>query len=222
MKKLKLFIRLFTLVCYFLPFVFWMSTCVGSEYRTAYNKKEAFENEAEANREKIKQLGLQVENYKNTLTSDYRASVMDSLKNEIKSQLISPFKSGNLLAELADSLNSGNAKEFVLLLIVPNNFSLSGIGAIFEYKHLYGKVIVAISSSLTLLTLLLWRFFKRKKIALPVLVLNFLLLSTLLADSFISNIDLLYGFWFVFILILAQILIEFSERKKRNRLIERF
>ncbi len=198
---------------YFTPFVFCLSTCVGDEYRTSYNKKEFFENEAEANHQKIKQLGVQADELKYNLNKQNLNFKLDSFNKEIVRQLAFPFDQRHKLNHLQDSSALNSGQSLLYLIIYPTYYSISGIGAIFAFKNISGKIIIGISLFFSATSVFLSKLIKRKKIALLICILNFLSLITFLINTFISEVDLLWGFWLLFISLFIQLVNETYNRK---------
>jgi hypothetical protein len=199
--KVKFLIRLITLFTYFLPFAFFHTTCVGSEYRIAYNKEEAAKNEAEAQ---------ELENSKEN--TDVKDTVK---KTQSPDTIISTQKSVNELeSSPKESTGTLSKTEWQSYLITPTKESLSAPGCMFFYKNIIGSICIGASAIFTVFTLILWKFIKRKKIFIHVDTMNLICITAFLVDSLILKIDLLWGFWLLFILLLTQLFMEIYDRKK--------
>ena len=164
-------LRLLTLACYFLPFVFFLNTCVGGQVdKDAFNTNDALQNEAE-------KLKLQKEEFKSNFPkNDFEVAKTDSLINEYADTYISSDNINNLSPDFYDKL------------IRPTPYSMSGIGIILLYKdiiiykYMLSIITLGISLFLSFITLVFWFFIRKKKLGIYVVGLN--LLSVLAFKSF--------------------------------------
>jgi hypothetical protein len=161
-------IRLLTLLSYFLPFIFFLSTCSAPlSNDMAFNKEDAIKNE-------------NVKNYNRT----------DNIAN----------------------LERGKEN----LVIYPTDYSLSGIGCLLLYKNTMGKIAIGISIALSFLTLFFWLLINKRKLGIYFIIGNITMILVFIIDSFVSNVDLLYGVWVLLFLLTVQLLTEIKNLKNTN------
>lgn len=186
-------IRFLTLTCYFLPFVFYFSTCVDGIGKSAYNKADAIANEKEK---------ILVE----------KKDVIKAAANAVVDNVSVTDSSFVLTSETLEMLeNSGDD-----WYLTPTFTSLSAMGVVFAFENSFGPIIVVISFFLSLITFLLWRFFSRKGIGIYIISANVLTMLAFAIMCWLSNITLLYGAYMVLFLLLVQLLTEIQKRKKIN------
>jgi hypothetical protein len=88
---------------------------------------------------------------------------------------------------------------------MPTESSLSGIGTIFNYKNLAGKLLVGISFLISFVLLINPRCIRMKKRKEILFGSNILLLITYLVISLLSSVSLRWGFWLLLILLFVQL-----------------
>lgn len=194
-------IRLLTLFSYFLPFVFFLSTCTSEMTSSeAFNKADAISNE----KEKI----------------DYRLSSFDTLFNKIDSNNVN-----YMLTEArarvkhfystSDNISHLNL-DIQYRLIMPTDYSLSAIGSIWFHKNIFGKTAISISLALSLILLIFYRVLDKRKIAFQTISANIIVLIVFIADNVLSNVTTLYGTWTLLFLLLIQLTTERRKLKTAN------
>ncbi len=196
-------LRLLTVFSYFLPFVFYLSTCTsGPKEKNAYNKEDAIQNEKSEHQIKLENINSFISSI-DTVTVD-KSAAMTELAERINT-------------EFAGTDNVSNLNEnFETKLYFPTNYSLSAIGTLLLNKTLLGKILIGISIFISLITLLLWVVIDKKKIAIYLFTANILTITVFIADCYISNISLLLGVWTLLFLLTMQLLTELQARKKAN------
>jgi hypothetical protein len=217
MKKFKFTLRLLTLACYFAPFVFYMSTCVGDEFRSAYNKEEAFKNIAEAQGLQMVQLIPEIEEFKKTINSSNRQQKLDSLRQVVYDRF-DPFTSADRVNIIKDSLDENLKQELLVSLIYPTNYSVSGIAVFLDYKNKAGQIMLIISGILSLAALLFWSFFQKRNLGLYMQGLNLVCVASFMIDGLVHDIDILWGCWALFVLLIIQLIIEERNLAERNKM----
>ena len=196
--------RLLTILCYFLPFTFFLSTCNnGLELRFSYNQKEADSN-------------LILEQSA-TSTSTVDTTLNDTSIATVQADTIEQTKLNDTMQLVSDANNKDDVGDKLFRkLMMPTEKSLSGIGSIFYYKNLTGKIVMAISLLVSLIFLFAFKFLKLKT-RLYLLLTGVLCLLTFIVDSFFSDVTLLFGTWLLLFLLVLQLIKEFNDRKKAYR-----
>ncbi len=208
---MKTFLRILTLVCYFLPFTFFVKTCVGSEMKLAYNKNEVVVNkEAAFTYEKQKHIQDSIVSLHMSDTSQdhlSQAPAIDTLKTDTAqksaSSNVPPEKQNKFKSKLnnfAWSLYSVWER-----VKTPTDASLSGIGTICSYKNIFGKILIGLSFIISLLLLFNTKYIKVGKRKTILLASNILSLIIFLVVSLLSSVSLLWGFWLLLILEFIQL-----------------
>ena len=188
-------LRLLTLACYFLPFVFYLSTCTNGGAKDAFNTNDALQNEAE-------KLELQKEEFKSNFPKNgFEVAKTDSLINDYADTYIYSDNITNLKANFLDKI------------IWPTPYSISGIGTILLYKNTLGKAMVSMSLFLTFITFVFWFFIRKKKLGIYVVALNLLSVLTFQVICFASQVEMLYGLWVLLFLLTMQLLTEIQSRR---------
>lgn len=186
-------IRFLTLTCYFLPFVFYFSTCVDGIAKSAFNKADAIENE----REKVR-----VE----------KKNIFQTAANEVIDHLTFKDTATAFTSETMHILeNLGDNWYFY-----PTFTSMSAIGAAFILENTFAQIMISISALLSLITFLLWRFLNRKGIGIYIIGANLFFVVTFSITCFIIEATLLYGAYTLLFLLLMQLLTEIQKRQKIN------
>lgn len=198
---MKLTLRLITILCYFLPFTFFLATCNGVDINIAYNKADA-----------DKDILLEKESSKGTI---------DSLQNE-QQALIDTTNTNADSAEISESTTktssdtlprSPNYGDIIFgKVIQPTDTSLSGVGSVLYFKNLTGQITIAISILISLILFVAFRFLRSRKAQLYLILTAFLCFTIFIIDCFISNVTLLWGSWTLLILLLFQLIIEFKDK----------
>ena len=189
-------LRLLTLACYFLPFVFFLNTCDGGKIdKDAFNTNDALQNEAE-------KLKLQKEEFKSNFPkNDFEVAKTDSLINDYADTYIYSDNITNLKANFSEKI------------ICPTPYSISGIGTILLYKNTLGKAMVSMSLFLTFITFVFWFFIRKKKLGIYVVGLNLLSVLIFQVICLASQVEMLYGLWVLLFLLSMQLLTEIQSRK---------
>jgi hypothetical protein len=191
-----------TLLSYFLPFIFFLSTCTSELTSTdAFNKTDAILNE----REKVSN----------------RLSSFDTLFNKIDSNNIS-YVLTEVRARLKHFYSTSDNITHLNLdnqyrLLMPTDYSLSAIGTIWFHKNIIGKTAIAISLALSLIILLFYKVLDKRKIAIQIISANIIVLIVFIADNLLSNVTTLYGTWTLLFLLLIQLWTERRKFKTANR-----
>lgn len=197
----KFTIRLLTLLSYFLPFIFFLSTCttpMNSE--DAFNKSDAILNEKE-------KLSNHLANIDTLFyTHDSRA---EAFLHEIKATADTESSSSFKIA----SLNM----DFQYRLLMPTDYSLSAIGSICFHKNLLGKTTISISLALSLIILIFYRLLDKRKIASQIISANIIILIIFIADNILSNVTMFQGTWTLLFLLLIQLTTEKRKLKTANQ-----
>ncbi len=187
-------IRLLTVCCYFLPFIFFLSTCTdGRTSKEAFNKEEAIRNEQERNDNKL----TRIEELVNESDSTSKENIIARLK-ELDNR---SDHSANLEAEVA------------FFFLMPTPYSLSGLGVIYHHKNIIGSVLMGISLAISLITLFIWPLLKRKSWSLAALEANMTVNIAFFVDCLTTDVTMLYGFYILLFLLLIQVITELQERK---------
>ncbi len=183
-------LRILTLACYFLPFIFFFSTCVDGVSKNAYNKADAIANE----REKIEFEKKDLLDKATDLINDH-VSVTDT-----SAQLSS--ETMKLLERVGDDW-----------YLAPTFTSLSAAGVAFQFPNALGQILVALSFLLSFLTWILWRWLKNKA-GIYFIGTNVFLVLIFIVICFLENITVLYGAWGLLALLIVQFLTELQKRQK--------
>lgn len=190
MKTPGFILRLLTLLTYFFPFIFFFPTC--SDHLTldvAYNKADAIKNERKK--------------------SEYDRSVFESLLDSVSSkngkQVLDEIRARSPLFFSGSKDMNYFAQDFEYYLIMPTNYSLSGIGAVYFHKNILGKTTIAISIGLSLLTLLPGIFLDRRGIGTYFILFNILVVGVFIINCIVSNVSILFGTWILMFLLVAQL-----------------
>src|SRR5450631_3347808 len=149
-------IRLITVLCYFLPFTFFITTCNRFNLYEAYNKKEADRNNLLA-RESDK-------SFYDTSATDTAQKASTQMADSAHTTITAKKDASDTLKTNAgtSSYNDGFWERAKIRMLMPTDSSLSGIGSVFLYKNIAGQICIAVSLLSTLILLFLWKFLKRK------------------------------------------------------------
>ncbi len=189
-------LRIVTVLCYFLPFTFFLVTCNGG-WTASYNRKEADKNLALEKAERVQD------------TTVGQASVADTSVKLVTSDTVT-----RVIYQEQKNSKSKELLNWILdKIMTPAQNALSGISSVYMYKNKEGKVLIAVSILLSLTTLFLWRFLKRKRIALAILLTNLFCFVALIVDSFSSQVTLLWGAWTIFALLIIQLGLEIRKKQ---------
>ena len=196
-------LRLLTVFSYFLPFVFYLSTCTDDlTGKDAYNKADAIKNEKSENQFKLDRITSFIATV-DTITVNREAAMTELLEN-IKVDYNTVDK----------SLNPNEDLE--MKIYFPTKYSLSAIGTIVLHKDTLGKILIGFSVFISLITLIFWAIIDRNKIAIYLFSVNILAVLVFIVDSYFSNVTLLFGTWTLLFILTTQLLTEIQARKKPN------
>lgn len=196
-------LRLLTVFSYFLPFVFFLSTCTDDlNGKDAYNKEDAIKNEKSENQIKVDKITSVIATF-DTITVN-----KDAALTELIERINIEFNSTDNVRNLSENLETK--------IYFPTNYSLSAIGVIVLHKDLLGKILIGISIFISLITLLLWVIIDKKKIAIYLFASNISLITVFIIDCYFSNITVLIGTWTLLFMLFAQLLTEIQTRRKAN------
>lgn len=204
---MKFTLRLVTIICYFLPFTFFLTTCNnGLELRFSYNQAEADKNillEKESSEAITDTAKYDQQIFTDTTKADTVAQ--NVLKDTVKI-------SSDTLQKSSDY-----GDRILRKIIMPTDTSLSGIGSVLYFKNLTGQIAIAISLLISLVLFVAFKFLKSQRAKLYLLLTSVLCLTIFIIDSFISSVTLLWGSWTLLILLLLQIILEFIDTRKAYR-----
>ena len=192
---MNLLFRLLTVLCYLLPFTFFVSTCNNDyEIKYAYNPAEANKNQL-----------TERENHETKIDTTQPDT---SKENSVDASLLkeNEIKSSGSLSAFADKV--------LERLIRPTETSLSGLGCIFFYKNKPGKILMAVSILISLILLFGFRFVHSKKAIQYLLMGSILCHLAFIANSLFSEVSLLWGTWLLLVLLLLQIITEAKRKAK--------
>lgn len=199
---MKFSLRLLTVLCYFLPFTFFLSTCNGNlGLKYAYNKAEAVG-------------GILEENQLTTSTSG-PDSLMTDTPMMANVTITEPRLIDSIIKDHGhnDATKYSKIEDIILQkVLVPAENSLSGIGVMIFYKNLAGSITVALSLLLSLIFLLAFKFIKSQRLTQYLLLANISSVIIFIIDSFISEVDLLWGIWFLLLVLVSQLFITIKNR----------
>lgn len=198
---MKSALRLLTVLCYFLPFTFFVVTCNGLELNTAYNKREAKKN---------KEAAMRSEKMDTTMVDTFRIPAAQSTDTSGSAAFASTV-SDSLQQESAPKTAGEFWQGVLLKVIAPTKTSLSAVGTIFYYKNLTGQILIAISLLLSILLAL--RIPRNKAFTHYVLWADLFCLIAFMADSFVSGVGVRWGAWILLTLLLLQAAMYLRERR---------
>lgn len=202
---MKLTLRFFTIVCYFLPFTFFLATCnSGFELRFVYNQAEADKN-------------ILFEKESPTVVSETAENARQVSIDTSSVNMTNQNTLGDTTKASSDTLQQSKdySNKILRKIIMPTDTSLSGIGSVLYFKNLTGQIAIAISLLISLV--LLVAFIKSQKTKLRLLLIAVLCLTIFIIDSFISNVTLLWGCWASLTLLLFQVILEFNHKTNAQR-----
>lgn len=186
-------IRMLTLACYFLPFVFCFTTCVDGNTRTAYNRADAIANE------------------KDKVIAE-KKDLLEATANLIAEKITVSDSAVETTSETIKLLQEGDD----LWFLNPTITSLSAIGFVLAYENPLPRVIMGLSVLISLLCFLLWPLIKRKNLAAYFLGVNLVLVLLFLVYCVASNISVLFGAYVLVFLLLIQLFSILQD--KRNKI----
>jgi hypothetical protein len=186
-------IRLLTLFSYFLPFVFFLSTCTSEmTSKVAFNKADAISNEHEKIANRLSDLDL--------LLNKIDSNDVTEMTSELRAKINTSYSTSDNITNLNQDIQ--------YRLLMPTNYSLSAIGSIWFHKNIIGKTAISISLALSLIILIFYRVLHKRKIAFQTISTNIIMLIIFITDNLLSNVTSLYGTWTLLFLLLIQLLIE--------------
>lgn len=186
-------LRILTLACYFLPFVFWFTTCVDGGGRTAYNRADAIANE------------------KDKVIAE-KKDLLEATANLIAEKITVSDSAVETTSETIKLLEEGDDA----WLLNPTITSVSAIGFVIMYENALPRIVVALSALISLLSFFIWPLLKRKGIGVYFLLGNLFLLVVFFLYCLFSNITVLYGVYVLAFLLLVQLLSAIQD--KRNKI----
>jgi 4-amino-4-deoxy-L-arabinose transferase-like glycosyltransferase len=205
---MKLTLRLVTVICYFLPFTFFLSTCNnGLELRFSYNQAEADKN-----------ISLEKESSEVAVTdtAQFDQSIsIDTTNTNTATQTVLTDTVKTSSDTLQKSTDYGD--RILRKMLFPTDTSLSGIGSILYFKNLLGQIAIAVCLLISLVLFIAFRFLKSKKAKIFLLLTAVLFLTIFIVDSFVSSVTLLWGSWTLLLLLVLQLIIEYNHRRKAYR-----
>ena len=200
MKIPNFTIRLLTIASYFLPFIFFLTTCTAPLSSTdAYNQADAIENEKAKALQKIIEI--------DALINSVDSNNVDSVLSEIQARTHADY----LASDNISNFQFNKAFPFYKISM-PTNYSLSGIGTIWFHKNILGKVLITISLILSFFIFAFWKFITKKRLANYVISLNIFIVFVFITDCVFTNVELLYGIWVLLFLLIIQLLTEIKSK----------
>jgi predicted neutral ceramidase superfamily lipid hydrolase len=188
-------IRWLTLLIYFLPFVFFLSTCTGTiTLENTYNKTDAIASE----QSKIAYNNREVYSLIQELNSKEQAN--DTIKSELDRRI-----------NQSDTIYNLNQK-WEDRLMMPTPYSISGFATVIFYKDMVGRFLIAISLFLSFITLILWRLFIKNNMTLYFIGANAMVVFAFIAYSIAIHVTVLVGAWLLLCLLVIQILTEIQKK----------
>lgn len=187
-----------------MPFTFFVATCNGPvEIRFAYNQKEAAKNiSEELHLTEAATAPEDTMQYQSTIAGDsFTAGPIEIPKDQ------------NLTKENT-SISDDYSTQIFRKIMMPAENSLSGIGAVFYFRNLTGKIAVAISLLISLIMLIAFRFLKSPIAKRYLLFASILCTILFISDSFMTDVTLKSGAWCLLLLLLIQLVLEYKEKKK--------
>lgn len=96
-------------------------------------------------------------------------------------------------------------------LLFPTETAASGFGAVIVFKNFVGKAAMAICILASLVLLVLYRWLKKPKVKMILLLIGIFSLLVFIVDSLISHVTILFGVWVLLALHAIQYWIERKE-----------
>lgn len=196
---MKLSLRIITLLCYLLPCCFFLITCNDSTLNIAYNQHEADSLANLPSGETVTEV-----------MKDTAASGVDTIDQQAKSYDTTADSYTNDTVEL-----NINNKDFMLRLLFPTRQSLSALGAVFYFKNITGQIIIGFAVLLSLALLLAFKWLKKIKLKMIILLMGILSLLVFIVDSILCNVTLMFGIWILLALLVLQYWIEWKKLKSK-------
>lgn len=194
-------LRLLTVFSYFLPFVFFLSTCTDVlNTKEAFNKNDAIENEKEENENKVRAINNFI------LSIDSAGVNKEMVLNELVAKI-------NLEFHTTDNIHN-LSRDWELGIYFPTNYSLSAIGVLVFHKSTFGKILIGISILGSLVSLFLWFLVVKFKLALYLLIGNITAILLFIIVCYFSDITILCGNLIVLFLLIMQLITEVYDKKK--------
>ena len=204
---MKFTLRFVTVICYFLPFTFFLATYNNElELRFSYNQAEADKN-------------ILLEKESSEVVTDTAQYDQKVFNDPTKTDTIAQNVLNHTQKISSDTLQkSSNYGDRVLRKIVmPTDTSLSGIGCVLYFTNLMGQIAIAISLLISLVLFVAFRVLNYQRTKLYLLLIAVLCLTIFIIDSFVSRVTLLWGSWTLLVLLLLQLIHEFNDMRKANR-----
>jgi hypothetical protein len=182
--------------------------------KLAYNKNEvAVNKEAALTYEKQKHLhdSIVAQHVSDTSQDHFsQAPAIDTLKTDTAQKSIPSNVPPEKQSKFKSKLNNFAWSLYSVWerVKMPTDSSLSGIGTIFSYKNIFGKILVGLSFIITLLLLFNTKYIKTGRRKTLLLASNILLLIIFLVVSLLSSVSLLWGFWLLLILLFFELYTE--------------
>jgi len=116
-----------------------------------------------------------------------------------------------------DSNNTQTEKSWTQRLqqkmFFPTGTAASGLGTVMVFKNVMGKTAMAICIFLSLILLILYRWLKKPKTKMILLLMGIVSLLLFITDCFIADVTVLFGVWILLALQLLQYWMEWKEAK---------
>ncbi len=203
MKRIKITLKILTILSYFLPFTFFTFSCDGLiGFKISYNKKEASELKAAEK--------LLYQSAQETQLSDDTSIVDTTLADTSNIQM----KSSKPEITSPERNNKRNFwKDLLSFAFFPTDKSLSAFGVLLYPKDNISFILIAASIFLSIVVLLenLIRFIKRNLIV--IYSINLICLLAFIVHSTLSaNVDLEWGVIITVIFITTGLFLNIKER----------
>ncbi len=206
MRRLLHTVRILTVLSYFLPFIFFFTTCRGFNLYFAYNKKQAAINEAI--REPQESSGTPSRDSTNATDSTMSPADSTGLIYGVDSAVT------DVKTDTATSIS----EKIFWSIMAPTNTSLSGIGIVWAYyadQNFFMAVAIAISILLSLSIMIISFFRKYNKRLLFILqCINLLCILSFILQALFTNVTVLFGAWMNFSLIIAGLVLYYKQSQK--------
>ena len=207
MNKINYILRLLTLAVYFLPFSFLYVSCNGHVYSKVEIEKIRDDSIKQA--DSIKQITYAKEvsnsslienNSATTMNDTFKRTLADTLFVSAVKFLVGGFK---VLDTVVDAIYNNNT------ITIPDKKSVSGISITQTFLNTFGKSCIWASIILSILSFLAEWFFRKKSAVIKgLLFINLLSVIAFIINAYTIKVDLRYGVWCLFAILILQIYLE--------------
>ena len=201
---MRLALRIITVLCYLLPFTFYLWLGIGTAYNLGCVKKKLVRA---ANYGVIPQSDTLKFKEDTTHLLDYTLNGSNRFDNNMTAVVKEKADTIHFLKYQFAYQQYSRVKKTKGLthFIFPTSSSISGVGCILLHKNLIGMFFMALSFVLTLTVLFVNIFAKENYgFMLALLLTNLLCFIIFIIDSKLYHVSLLWGMWVTLILIIIQ------------------